>query len=405
MLKRYILTAALLMALVSCGGSTEEKPVFLNSVIRNELSDEEALRGLDRKVENYLQRWEMQGACLAIVKNDSLVYAKGYGQADDTIGMEPHMLMRVASVSKLITATGIMQLVDAGQLKLSDKVFGPNGILQDSVYAASQRDKAHNLITVEHLLRHQAGFATDLMFSQETVRLGLGLERKPEADDYIRYSLNRKLRYAPGTTNSYSNFGYLLLSRIIETKSGLPYATYITDSILAPIGIYDMHIAGNELESSLPEEVHYYSHSEELDPYSSNDVTVLSGAGAWCTSVVELAKLMAAIDGRPEQPDILSQEAIEAMTAYSDPELYSLGWNDTNPENGWTRTGSFAGTSALIHYFPDGECWIMVTNSSTWHGFRQTKYTDELLRELRTGYSDKLPHRDLFNGGTNKEKD
>lgn len=405
MLKRYILTAALLMALVSCGGSTEEKPVFLNSVIRNELSDEEALRGLDRKVENYLQRWEMQGACLAIVKNDSLVYAKGYGQADDTIGMEPHMLMRVASVSKLITATGIMRLVDAGQLKLSDKVFGPNGILQDSVYAASQRDKAHNLITVEHLLRHQAGFATDLMFSQETVRLGLGLERKPEADDYIRYSLNRKLRYAPGTTNSYSNFGYLLLSRIIETKSGLPYATYITDSILAPIGIYDMHIAGNELESSLPEEVHYYSHSKELDPYSSNDVTVLSGAGAWCTSVVELAKLMAAIDGRPEQPDILSQEAIEAMTAYSDPELYSLGWNDTNPENGWTRTGSFAGTSALIHYFPDGECWIMVTNSSTWHGFRQTKYTDELLRELRTGYSDKLPHKDLFNGDTDKEKD
>lgn len=397
MIKRTILTISLLIALTSCAGKVEEAaPVYLNNTITNEHSQCEQLSGLDKQIEDYLQRWEMQGACLAILKNDSLVYAKGYGQADDTIPMQPHHLMRVASVSKLITAVGIMRLVDEGRISLTDNVFGQNGILKDSVYSASQRDPNHNQITVEHLLRHQAGFATDLMFSQETVRSGLGLDRQPVADDYIRYSLSRKLRYAPGTTNIYSNFSYLLLSRIIETISGLPYETFIADSVLANSGIYDMHIAANEYDSRYPGEVHYYSHSDELDPYSSNDVHVLSGAGAWCTSIVELAKLIAAIDGRTEQTNILTDNAIEAMTAYSDPELFSLGWNDTNPENGWTRTGSFAGTSALIHYFPDGECWLMVTNSSTWRGFRQTKLTTELFHELRASYSDLLPHRDLF---------
>lgn len=398
MSKRNILTLFLLIALVSCAGSAEETHINLNSSINNELSDTEELRGMDKQIEDYLQRWEMHGAALAIIKNDSLVYAKGYGQADDTTTMEPHYLMRVASVSKLITAVGIMHLVDEGLLKLSDKAFGPEGILRDSVYANAQCDPTHNLITVEHLLRHQGGFETDLMFSPETVRSCLGLDRQPEADDYIRYSLSRKVRYAPGTTNIYSNLGYLLLSRIIESVSGVSYETFIADSILAPIGIYDMHIAQNEHSARRAGEVHYYSHSEELDPYTSNDITVLAGAGAWCTSVVELAKLIAAIDGRPEQPDILSKEAIDAMVAYSDPELFSLGWNDTNPENGWTRTGSFAGTSALIHYFPDGECWIMVTNSSTWRGFRQTRYTTELFHELRAAYSEHLPHKDLFKG-------
>lgn len=384
------------MALTSCAQKAEEPPIILNNVITNEFSEVEQLRGMDRKIEDYLQRWEMRGASLAIVKNDSLVYAKGYGQADDTISMQPNHLLRVASVSKLITAVGIMRLVDEGRISLADTVFGPAGILRDSVYFNAQRDCTHNLITVEHLLRHQAGFDTDLMFSPETVGSALGLKRQPSADDYIRYSLSRKVRYAPGTTNIYSNFGYLLLSRIIETVSGLPYETFITDSILAPIGIYDMHIAANGYADRYPGEVHYYSHSPELDPYTSNDVHVLSGAGAWCTSTIELAKLMAAIDGRPEQRNILSEEAIEAMIAYSDPELFSLGWNDTNPENGWTRTGSFAGTSALIHYFPDGECWILVTNSSTWRGFRQTKLTTELFHELRACYSELLPHQDLF---------
>jgi len=403
-MNRRLLISALLL-IVSCvaisGGSIKRMPypkvgVDLNKNITNVNSDIPELAGLDKKVQAYMQRWELRGACLAVVRNDSLVYAKGYGYADENLPMQPCYLMRIASVSKLITAVGIMNLVDRGMLSLDDKVFGEDGILTGYPYDNALKDPNYSKITVEHLLRHQGGFASDPMFAAETVKGALGLKREPVADDYIRYGLSRKVLYAPGTTNRYSNFGYLLLSRIIEVVGDTDYESFIDQNILEPIGINDMHIAGNEYIDRYPGEVRYYSHDPSRNSYSGNDITTLSGAGAWCCSIIELSKLVAAIDGRPEVENILSLEAIEEMTRYTDPNLYSLGWNDTNPEIGWTRTGTFTGTSALIKYFPDGECWIFITNNSTWKGPRLASYTGELFRQLRELYSDKLPHRTLF---------
>ena len=130
--------------------------------------------------------------------------------------------------------------------------------------------------------------------------------------------------------------------------------------------------------------------------YGGNDITGLSGAGAWCGSPAELCRFVAAIDGKPEIKDIISAESVAAMTEYFDPDTFSLGWNDTKPTGEWTRTGTLGGTSALVKYFPDGECWIMITNTSTWKGPGFTDYTEQLFRECRTKYGDLLPAQDLF---------
>jgi len=401
--KRLLISAIAILAfaVTLMGGNIKRMPspkvgVNLNTTITNAHSDIPELSGLDKRMREYMQRWELKGAALAVVKNDSLVFAKGYGLADENLHMQPYNLMRIASVSKLITAIGIMNLVDKGWLSLSDKVFGEDGILVGYPYENASKDPNYSKITVEHLLRHQAGFASDPMFAAETVKGTLGLKSEPTADDYIRYGLSKKVLYAPGTTNRYSNFGYLLLSRIIEVVGDTDYETYIDQNILEPLGINDMHIAGNAYVDRYPGEVRYYSHDPSRNSYTGNDITVLSGAGAWCCSVMELAKLVAAIDGKDEVEDIISLESVEAMVAYTDPNLYSLGWNDTNPEIGWSRTGTFTGTSALVKYFPDGECWIFVTNNSTWKGPRLAGYTNELFRQLRELYSDKLPHRSMF---------
>ena len=84
------------------------------------------------------------------------------------------------------------------------------------------------------------------------------------------------------------------------------------------------------------------------------------------------------------------------MTEYFDKDTFSFGWNDTNPAVGWTRSGTFSGTSALIKYFPDGECWIFVTNTSTWKGPSFSRITASLFSELRRGWGDKFPKQDLF---------
>ena len=214
----------------------------------------------------------------------------------------------------------------------------------------------------------------------------------------------------PGEWQRYSNFGYLLLSRIIEEVSGKTYEQFIKEDVLAPAGCYDMHIAGTYYSDKRDNEVRYYTHEgdgkfiEEYNGsgrivercYGGNNIPMLSGAGAWCGSPAEIARLVASIDGRDEVKDIISQESVRQMTEYFDKETYSLGWNDTDPEKGWSRTGTLSGTSALVKCFPDGECWIIITNTSTWKGPGQARYTDALFKQCRELYSAKLPARNLF---------
>ena len=66
------------------------------------------------------------------------------------------------------------------------------------------------------------------------------------------------------------------------------------------------------------------------------------------------------------------------------------------PTGEWTRTGTLGGTSALVKYFPEGDCWTMITNTSTWKGPGFTRYTESLFRKCRELYGDMLPAQNLF---------
>lgn len=386
--------------------------VRLNLTLTNEMSEIPELSGLDKRIRNYMRKWQFKGASLAITRNDSLLYAKGYGWADEEMGtrMQPGHILRMASVSKLVTAVGIMVLQDKGQLNIKDTVFGPSGILKDTLFTSLIKDRNYSKITVEHLLRHQGGFYRDPVFSSRDVKHQLRLDKAPEKEDYYRLVLSHRLKFMPGTWQDYSNFGYILLSEIIETVSGMPYEEFMKKEVLAPAGCYDMHIAGNYYDDKRPNEVRYYTHEgdgkyiEEFTDsgvmvercYGGNNIPLLSGAGAWCGSPVEIARLVASIDGHPAVPDIISEESFRLMTEYFDTETFSLGWNDTNPAKGWSRSGTLSGTCALVRHYPDGECWTLITNTSTWKGPRQARYTEDLFRQCRELYSDKLPARNLF---------
>lgn len=424
MKKTYALIAAILaVAAIATATIVIKKPlqepaplaperIYLNEVLTNDSSSFEELEGLDKKVRAYMRRWELKGASLAITRNDSLLYAKGYGWADQELDeeMQPSHIMRMASVSKLITAAGIMVLQDRDSLSIKDTVFGPSGILNDSLFNSVIKDKNYHKITVEHLLRHQGGFYRDPLFSSRDVKHQLQLDQPPVKEDFYRLVLGRRLSFAPGSWQRYSNFGYLLLSEIIEKVTGMPYEEFIRTEVLAPAGCYDMHIGGNYYEDKRTNEVRYYTHNGDgkyIEDYSDNgemvercyggnNIPLLSGAGAWCASPAEIARFVAAIDGRPEVPDIISKEALDQMIEYFDKETYSLGWNDTTPEKGWSRTGTLSGTCALVRQFPDGECWVMITNTSTYRGPSQARYTEALFKECRSLYSSKLPKRNLF---------
>lgn len=362
------------------------------------------VENIDNKVRSYMRRYGFAGAQLAVMKNDMLIYAKGYGWAD--IEAEEKMsagnIMRVASVSKLVTAIGIMRMQEMGLLKLSDKVFAPNGPLGREEFTGEICDHRMLDITIEHLLRHQAGFSSrrgDLMF----------MPGNTEGTVAVRKSLKRRLAFTPGTSQEYSNMGFYLLSMIIEKLGHDSYENWMKRNVLQPMHLDGFRIAGNYLEDRYPGEVHYYMHEgSPLKPdyhlngelvdgcYGANNVTGLSGAGAWVTNAAMLCRMVAGINMDWGIKDFLKPESVKQMTEYFDERTFSLGWNDTNPEGVWTRTGSFGGTTAIIKYFrDDSECWVLITNTSTYMGPRIAKHSAELISRLRN-FTSELPTKDLF---------
>ena len=239
-----------------------------NDRITNDLS---RLPAMDAVVDSFMNVWSLRGVSLSIMRGDSLVYARGYGRADGGRPMTPGTLLRMASVSKLLTAVGIMKLQERGKLVLDTPVFGPFGVLDE--YDDCITDDNYYLITVEHLLRHQAGFTQsggDPMFSTPVMMREMRLSKAPTAEQLTRHLLRRPLAYLPGTTQEYSNFGYLLLSMIIEKITGEPYEDWMQREVLGPAGCTDFHIGGNFYENRFPGETRYYMH-KEAKPSSSFD--------------------------------------------------------------------------------------------------------------------------------------
>lgn len=392
---------------------TEETfiPAGINHLLDNTHSELQEAETFERVVQDFMQRWEITGASIAVMKDGRLLYSKGFGWADKEAGvpMDVRHIFRIASLSKLITATGIMKLCENGRLSLDARVFGPEGILDDSLFR-NIRDRRIEKITVEHLLRHQGGYsirAGDPLFHSVSVARQLGIDPPVDFDQMVRYAAETRLRYAPGESNLYSNLGYVVLSKVIEKASGIPYESYIRDSILAPIGCRDMHIGRSSYDERFPNEVRYYE-PEDTEPveaydgsgrlvphcYGGCDLQVLSGAGGWVASPTELMKFITAIDPLDSRPDILRPATIAYMTA-RDKGRYPIGWMQTTDSDDWSRTGSLSGSSAMLKRQHDGYTWVFVSNTSSWAGSRFPKKISAMMKQALAKVKE-WPDRDLF---------
>ena len=392
--------------------SKAEEYVSINEFLTNDMCGTPQAAALDSYIERFMRRWEIKGGSLAVMKDGRLIYSKGYGWADEEKGipMSPGHIMRIASLSKLITATAIMQLCERRVLSLEGRVFGDGGIL-DCPQFSRIRDKRARSITVEHLLRHEAGFTMhrgDPMFTTRSIIIREGLDTVPDMDRIIEYALGDRLGYTPGTGFRYSNLGYLILTKIVEVCSGMDYEEYCQENILHPAGCYDMHLARNLYEDRYPNEVRYYeTHEAEPVPafdnsgdtlwrsYGGSNIEGLLGAGAWVASPAEFVRFTASIDGDPSVPDVISPESVRMMTADPDHPYRPIGWVRAGEHSDWSRTGTLAGTSALVKRQSNGYIWMFATNTSSWKGSRFTRDIDRMYRTASSRIAE-WPARDLY---------
>jgi len=308
-----------------------------------------------------------------------------------------------------VTAIAIMKLQEDGRLSLDDKVFGPEGILNDSCYC-NPKDKRAFSITVAHLLSHEGGWSQrygDQMFMPHLIANQMKCDLPVDTRTIVRFALSKRLHFTPGTGRSYSNLGYSILGLVIEKKSGLPYDEYCRTEIFEPLGIFDMISAKNLPDHKAPFEVTYYEPAGmplkpsvygtgEMVPvrYGGNDIETLGAAGSWLATAPDLMRLLLAVDGLSYNDDLLSEESIRFMTDTNN-HFAPVGWKSSYIDGNWVRTGSFAGTAGMIKRQPNGISWVVLMNSSAWNGPEIHSYVNRMMSKMLSQINE-WPDQDLF---------
>ncbi|HUR83080.1 MAG TPA: serine hydrolase domain-containing protein [Thermoanaerobaculia bacterium] len=342
----------------------------------------------DQLASTLLTKYQVAGGAIAVARNGQLVFARGYGYANKATGelMQPDSQFRIASLSKPITSAAILLLMQRGKLTLDQRVFD---ILSYQPLPGESVDPRLATITIRHLLEHSGGWNRDTtfdpMFLPVTIAAATGTPAPATPDSIIRYMMGKPLQFNPGSAYNYSNFGYLLLGRVIETISGQPYEKFVREQVLTPSGAACMQIGHSLQAQALPREVRYYDFpGAPLVPSIHGTGTpvprpdggfyleAMDAHGGWVASTVDYLRFLLSVDGRSAPGDILAAPTIKTMIARpanpawsTSPSWYAKGWQvgasfgDTN----WWHTGGLPGTTTLVVRNYNGVSWAAFFNA------------------------------------------
>jgi CubicO group peptidase (beta-lactamase class C family) len=321
--------------------------------------------GTGQYTEAFQRQYRVPAMSVAVSKGGRFVYDHAGGMADrqHMTQAQQDSLFRIADLSKPITAVTIFSLIETGKLNLTDKIFGPNGILSTR-YGKSPYKLYVADITVDHLLTHTAGgWPAD---DNDPMLHNNGWDLVKLISSTIE---NVPLTSQPGTQWIFSNFGYCLLGRVIEQVTGQPYEAYVQANILAPCGITGMQIAHNSERQRASNEVVYIGQYSE-DPYKIN-INRMDSTDGWIASSTQLVQFLNHVAGAPGIPALLKPETIRAMTtpapAYPQGDArYARGWMVSgNGAGSWWHSGSLPGSTSLMVHNPDGSCVAALCNTRT----------------------------------------
>ena len=194
----------------------------------------------------FADRHGIGAAALGVMKNGEIVseHAVGSMDAQLQVPIRQDVVMRLASVSKPITAAAIRTLANDGKLALDDRVFeigqGEGGLLELEPFPRLGDSRLRD-VTVRHLLQHRGGWdrgtAGDLTYREIEIAQAMSISSPPGRENTVRYILGQPLQFAPGSQRVYSNIGYLVLGLIVEEVSGQDYMTYVHENIFLPLGV------------------------------------------------------------------------------------------------------------------------------------------------------------------------
>ena len=330
---------------------------------------------LDETIPGMLERNRVNGAGVALIRGGRVVLLRGYGYADREHGVPATSatVFNVGSISKTVTAWGVLHLVERGRISLDDPVdrYLRRWHLPSAAWSTDG-------VTVRRLLSHTAGVSLPSVHEYggaETLpSLPVALASSPDA---VQVSTQ------PGTAFSYSGGGYEILQLLVEDVTGRPFADYMRDDVLLPLGMTHSTFDPTRVNAA-----------RLAVPYDSGHVTPrrryvgLAAAGLYSTAE-DLARFVAAgmrdDSGQLPGRGVLSPTTVQLMYTPAPASAsgfgfhYGLGYNlfplgsDYGPlkilGDGALAPGHMGqntGWGAVIWSVPwTGDGFVMLTNSSS----------------------------------------
>jgi CubicO group peptidase (beta-lactamase class C family) len=327
------------------------------------------LGALDKYVARAARDWRIPGMAIAVVKDDSLVLAKGYGvlETGKPAPATEHTRFAIGSTTKAMTVAALAMLVDEGKLKWDDRVidYFPDFQLYDA-YVTRE-------LTVRDLLTHRTGLpGTDLLW---------GLSE----NQYSLPEMMRRLRYVKPISSfrshwEYQNVMYAIAGGLVAKISGMPWETFIRTRIFAPLGMNESIPLVSEVIGKPNVAVPHALVHDTVRVVPMRTTDAIAPAGSVYSSVSDMSKWMRFMldSGRvgdkrlikPETfreiiaPEIRAPESQYPALELAQPKFfsYALGWfvEVFNGETVWMHTGSIDGMCAIIALMPSRRVGVYV---------------------------------------------
>jgi CubicO group peptidase (beta-lactamase class C family) len=264
---------------------------------------EEYVSQLESELSQLMERYDIPGAAIAIVREGRLVWSGAYGYADRDAArpMTVDTVVRAESISKSVTAWGVMHLVQAGELALETPV---TDLVSNDLFLESEHDPSS--ITVRMLLSNSSGLPLGTIGPVTEYSPG---SPTPSATEFV--SGDARLVRAPGSSFIYSDVGFNLLEIIVQRVSEREFPDYMRDSVLAPLGMSNSEFGWRSTYTGR------IATGYELggDPVGAY-VYPASASGGLFSTVEDLARFVTAgVAPHDSAGAILSPAAVEKMHA------------------------------------------------------------------------------------------
>ncbi|GIJ23042.1 serine hydrolase domain-containing protein [Micromonospora lutea] len=344
---------------------------------------------LDGLLPAALARTGVAGASVAVVRDGEILTARGYGHADtgddgtDAVPVDPDRhLFRVGSVSKLVTATAVLQLVQDGTLDLDTDVA------EYLDFAVPRRYP--QAVTLRHLLTHTAGFEERIAGLIGTADTAVDLRAALTNDPPEQI-------YEPGTVPAYSNYGNALAGYIVQRASGTRFEEYVSGNVLARAGM-----TSSSFDQPLPAHLRdRMSNGYERVgvPAAPFEIVGTPPAGALSAPATDMARFMLAQLGErvgeaplldPATRELMQRPALDATSlgTLADGPRMTLGYFEEN-RNGHRILGHGGDTRYFhshLQLYPDDRTGIYLSLNSTGESALDSH---ELRQAVLNGFADR----------------